>query len=38
MSEKISIRRAMLEDAALLSELGRETFHSAFAADNVPPN
>lgn len=32
----LTIRRGTLEDAALLSELGAQTFSETFAADNTP--
>jgi diamine N-acetyltransferase len=36
MTSTSSIRRATLEDASLLAELGARTFHDAFAADIKP--
>lgn len=36
--EKISIRRAVVADAALLARIGREAFYSAFADKNTPEN
>lgn len=33
---KITIRRAALDDASLLTELGARTFGDSFAADNTP--
>jgi ribosomal protein S18 acetylase RimI-like enzyme len=32
----LTIRRATIDDASLLAELGARTFHETFAADNTP--
>jgi ribosomal protein S18 acetylase RimI-like enzyme len=37
-NDKITIRKASLDDACLLAELGRQTFFESFAADNTLEN